>query len=522
MGAQWPIETYSVDQVSLDPNNVRVRDGRGDELADTVRAVSEEVIVKYMLAAENLLPLVRDILRDGYLDNEIPVVVREGDDVMVLEGNRRITALKVIADPSLLGEESSQVERWIDRYPDHDTPQSVRVMFAPSRDEAQPLLARLHTTTPKKSWIREQQAIFYHAQTLDGASVEELKVRYPTAKDIPRFIQMGEMREVIRDLDFGGDEAVREFVLDSKLRMSSFEYVYRNKKLLAALSLSFNRDGFLEDRTVSEGQQAALLYLIGRLRDGSLTTRSDELKAKNPACEKLAKKVAALVAGEPIVTEHEDPQDPAEGDEAGSISETASGNSADSRSNETSAKPSAGSEAASGSSSTGDGGPTQRGPNRGDTRVRLNMDGFVYAGTSRGLERRYEELRRINVSDYPNAAHDLLRTILECSIKEMRRVKGAVEQRRAPTLGTQIDWLLQEYQTEKNNRMVGLVSRLKKTGKMNSDQLLQSSDALNFTNHEPDFFMEPRDVHAAWDHLKPILTEIVGQESAVAAARQGS
>ena len=352
--------------------------------------------------------------------------------------------------------------------------------------------------------------------------MEELKVRYPTAKDIPRFIQMGEMREVIRGLEFGGNEAVREFVLDSKLRMSSFEYVYRNKKLLAALSLSFNRDGFLEDRTVSEGQQAALLYLIGRLRDGSLTTRSDELKAKNPACEKLAKKVAALVAGEPIVTEHEDPQDPAEGDEAGSISETASGNSADSRSNETSAKPSAGSEAASGSSSTGDGGPTQRGPNRGDTRVRLNMDGFVYAGTSRGLERRYEELRRINVSDYPNAAHDLLRTILECSIKEMRRVKGAVEQRRAPTLGTQIDWLLQEYQTEKNNRMVGLVSRLKKTGKMNSDQLLQSSDALNFTNHEPDFFMEPRDVHAAWDHLKPILTEIVGQESAVAAARQGS
>ncbi|GAA3278420.1 hypothetical protein GCM10020260_00490 [Nesterenkonia halobia] len=518
MGAQWPIETHSVDQIVLDPNNVRVRDGRGDELPGTVHAVSEEVIAKYMLAAEDLLSLVQDILRDGYLDNEIPVVVCEGDDVVVLEGNRRLTALKVIADPSLLGTESSQVERWIDRYPEHDTPRSIRVMFAPSRDDAQPLLARLHTTTPKKSWLREQQAIFYHAQVSDGASVEELKVRYPTAKNIPRFMQMAEMREVIRSLDFGGDEAVREFVLDSKLRMSSFEYVYRNKKLAAALGLSFTRDGFLEDRTISKGQQAALLYLIGRLRDRSLTTRSDELKAKNAACEELAEKVAALVAGTLVVTEHGDPQGPSGGEKSGWIPELASNNPAGSRSNEPSASPSAGdgSEATPGPSTTGDSRPTERGPNRGDTRVRLNMDGFVYAGTSRGLGRRYEELRKINVSDYPNATHDLLRTILECSIKEMRREEGVVEQRRVPTLGPLIDWLLQHYQDEKNGRMVGLVTRLKKTGKMNSGQLLESSDSLNFTNHEPDFFMTPQEVHAAWDHLKPILREIVGQESPAA------
>lgn len=519
MGAQWPIETYPVDQVSLDPNNVRVRDGRGDELADTVRAVSEEVIVKYMLAAENLLPLVRDILRDGYLDNEIPVVVREDGDVMVLEGNRRITALKVIADPSLLGEESSQVERWIDRYPDHDTPQSVRVMFAPSRDEAQPLLARLHTTTPKKSWIREQQAIFYHAQTLDGASVEELKVRYPTAKDIPRFIQMGEMREVIRDLDFGGDKAVREFVLDSKLRMSSFEYVYRNKKLLAALSLSFNRDGFLEDRTVSEGQQAALLYLIGRLRDGSLTTRSDELKAKNPACEKLAEKVAALVAGEPLVTEYDDPPDPAESEGSGPNSESTSGNSADSRSNETSAKPSAGSEAASESPSTGGGGPTERGPNRGETKSRLDFNGLQYNGSSVGLQRRLEELSSINVRQFANAAYDLMRSVLEGAIHCYFRERGEREKVRGKQMGKLIDALHGEFQNDK--RMVSLINQIKATGRMDASRYAGSTMSLNSTNHEPDQYVVHDEVHAAWGRLKPILVEIVGQPDAVATS-QGS
>ena len=65
------------------------------------------------------------------------------------------------------------------RYPDAEIPTQVRVMVAPSREAAQPLLARLHTSNPKKSWIREQQAMFYHAQLSPTMTVDELRARYP-------------------------------------------------------------------------------------------------------------------------------------------------------------------------------------------------------------------------------------------------------------------------------------------------------------------------------------------------------
>lgn len=191
MSMQWPIEEASLNTLALDPRNVRVREGRGDGSSAPDREGSDAAIAKYMLEAEQLTELVSGILRDGYLDNEIPVVVRDSDEFVVLEGNRRVTALKVIDNPTLLGDRAAPINRLVSRYPNHSTPTTIRVMIAPSEDAAQPLLARLHTGQPKKAWIREQQAIFYHAQ-LSEMTVDELCVRYPAeARQIPKKIRMG-------------------------------------------------------------------------------------------------------------------------------------------------------------------------------------------------------------------------------------------------------------------------------------------------------------------------------------------
>ena len=91
--SRWPIEDVSLDQLDLDLRNVRIPGGDLDESA----------IASYLVEAADLLELARDILRDGYLDNEVPVVTDEDRRRVVLEGNRRITALKAFRNPSLLG-----------------------------------------------------------------------------------------------------------------------------------------------------------------------------------------------------------------------------------------------------------------------------------------------------------------------------------------------------------------------------------------------------------------------------------
>lgn len=494
---QWPIEEANLDAIVLDPRNVRVRASQGEGLVEAEQRVAEEAIVKYMVEAENVLELMTDILRDGYLDNEIPVVVPNGSGMVVLEGNRRLTALKLIDDPALLGSSTPRAERLISRHPDHGTPTRIRVMVAPSREAAQPLLARLHTGTPKKAWLREQQSIFFHAQLDGSTTVDDLRVAFPAqASVMARFIAMGEMREVIRGMRYK-DPKLRDYVLNSELKMTGFEYAYRPKKLHRALGLEFDRDGLLLNKKLSSGQRQAITYILERFRTRTLNTRSPELIAKYTQHGQFIALIERIVAGEERAPR---PDNGGEKDEPRGGGTDSPGTDGDEGADDEPGPEHGGGEPG--------GGPGSRGPNRGETKRRLDFLGFTYAGSSAGMRRRFEELRALDVQDFPNATYDLLRTVLECSIKDYFRAQGKPL---APgkTIGHALEELAKEYSSDK--KMIAAISSIRRSGKMTAEQYVGTASALNHTNHEPDQLVVAREVHEGWDRLKPILAEIVGK-----------
>ena len=87
----WPIVELDVlKDIRLDPKNVRL------EIAD---AKVEADIIEDLFVNEDALGLVEGICKIGYLTHETPVVLdRQGKYVMV-EGNRRLAALKSIQNP---------------------------------------------------------------------------------------------------------------------------------------------------------------------------------------------------------------------------------------------------------------------------------------------------------------------------------------------------------------------------------------------------------------------------------------
>ena len=488
---RWPIEDVRLDELDLDLRNVRI----------PFEGLDEAAIAAYLVESADLLELAGDILRDGYIDNEIPVVAVENGRRIVLEGNRRITALKAISNPSLLGRSASRLERLMHRHPDAEIPAQVRVMTAPSREAAQPLLARLHTGNPKVRWIREQQAVFYHAQ-LATLTPDELRARYPTvASYIPRFLRMGEMRKVIRGLRYD-DKDLEEFVKSSRLSMSSLEYAYAKPKIQQALGLVFSKNGLLPSTHVSDGQRRALMYLLGLFRDKRLDTRSPELRASSDQHDAFAEELRRLVDGSAADTA---PAGPGASGAAGNNEWSRQpGGSGTGASNSHDPDGQAG---AADQSNADPAQPGQRGPNRGETRSRLATDGFTYRGTSDGLRRRFEELRRLDVREFPNAAYDLLRTVLECAIKDYYVSKGQP----LPTgkmLGYCIDQLARDFQSDQ--RMTSLINTINRRGRMPANQFSATATALNASNHEPDSFVSAREVHEGWDHMKPVLIEIVG------------
>ena len=331
---------------------------------------------------------------------------------------------------------------------------------------------------------------------------------------------MGEMREVIRGLRYE-DRELEEFVKTSQLKMTSLEYAYELPKIRQVLGLKFTKYGLLTSRRISAGQRHGLIYLLERFRARTLNTRSLELKAKNSAHDPFVEQLRQVVAGEA------DAASDAEHDHAdtGNTEESSSQPGAfrcdgpqwprvrgPGRALPAGPAPQAAvpPPRVAASESDGPAPAGSRAPNRGDTRSRLEMDGFEYQGSSGGLRRRFEELRRLDVRDFPNAAHDLLRTVLECAIKDHFAAKG--QPQTGKMLGPCIQELAQAYQNDQ--RMTSLINAVNRRGRMPAQQFAGTTLSLNASNHEPDVFVIGSEVHEAWERIKPILIEIVGKQPA--------
>lgn len=73
------------------------------------------------------LGVARLILRDGYCDNEVPIVISasksgDGPPRTVLEGNRRVSALKSLRDPTIVPGHETEVRVLLKRYADAPSP----------------------------------------------------------------------------------------------------------------------------------------------------------------------------------------------------------------------------------------------------------------------------------------------------------------------------------------------------------------------------------------------------------------
>lgn len=469
----WPIEMVSVGDLRLDLKNARIRE----------ETPKEEAALNYLYAADDVMDLAHSFLRDGYIDNEVPVVVANGRAYAVLEGNRRVAALKGLADPSSVPTRTRQLERLVKQFPNAAIPDVIRVMVAPSRAAAQPLLARLHIGLNKKGWDRDQQAVFFHAQLGPDTTLSDLKNEYPAeSSKIRRFIVMGEVLELVRRVDLD-DATLTEFVHSRRFKISSFEYVYKKPGIRALAGLEHDADGMLVKPDLSPGALRVVRRLIRDSESGKLSTRSAILKTDTDPYKEYLAELAALAG-----SDAPPPQTSGASGKPGTERETsgASGGDAD---------------------STGKGGGL-RGRSkakRGDAASYLNLAGVGYAGKSAGLRRRFEELADIDVHSLPNAAGDHLRSVLECTIKHYFR---GLNDPLPPLshLGDCIAKTRKHFAT--NRRMTTIINALDQPGQT-STQFSKSAWMLNAINHEPDVFVEGPGVHAAWEHMAPLIKELL-------------
>lgn len=167
-GADWTTKRLSVASLHLDGKNPRL--GR-ETLAQAPRE-----IIQYLFEHDKAMEVAESIATRGFFPNEPLLAVNEGGRFVVVEGNRRLAALKALREPGLLeGTKQRQVEKLSRKILDLQSMASVPVTIAPSRRATDRQIAGRHVGTPVLAWQAENRASFILEKLAEGYDNDELR-----------------------------------------------------------------------------------------------------------------------------------------------------------------------------------------------------------------------------------------------------------------------------------------------------------------------------------------------------------
>ena len=149
------ITTVPVERLVLDHRNPRLMSVDGD--------TTDEEIIAQLYRAEDLGELLQSIAANGYLDIEPLIVLEQDRGLIVLEGNRRLAAIRLFREPDLVARVSER-QRFRIRLPDitdayRATLDRVSVYRVASREDARSFIGFKHINGAAK-WESYAKARF--------------------------------------------------------------------------------------------------------------------------------------------------------------------------------------------------------------------------------------------------------------------------------------------------------------------------------------------------------------------------
>lgn len=491
--SQWQRLTLRVqDELFLDPKNVRL---------ETTSAQVEADIIEDLFDNENAFDLVDAIAKIGYLTHEVPIVVKRQGKYIVIEGNRRLAALKAIQNPKIVPSYQSRVTAAVKTMGKaRDNLASIEVLVAPNQTQADQLIAALHTSNPRKPWSPARQAAFFQAQIDAGRKYKQLLTRYPTV-DVPDFVLRARLVNRLKSA-VAGEPELADFIgsKEWKTGFSALTRIFESKEFRDVTGIGLDSDGNLESSLSDPQLDAVARLIVQGLQDRSINTRTLN-KVTSPRFIQLMKEIRAAI-GTPAVS----PGLAGNGGGTGGRSgQTGGGQGSQSGGTGTSGGP------------TGKGAKAASGASGAKTKTKVKTTslpiGSVTVPDAFGepLKAHFAELSVINIQRTPNAAFLMLRAILEKSIKAYADAKGVDiastkhQNNGRVQLHNCLNWVVEYWSKSKTD----LVDPTKRVQGGRLAEYTATKAALNAANHNYKFSVDPDEVERAWQSIDPLLRELL-------------
>jgi hypothetical protein len=493
-----------LDELHLDTENVRL---------DNEDVKVEADILADLFANEGALSLVEGITKVGFLTHELPIVVKRRSKWVVVEGNRRIAALKAMQNPMLVPEYHARIKALTKGMPNLKALALVRVKIAPNQEQANELIAALHTSNPRRPWTPARQAAFFQAQINNGRSYTELRKRYPTV-DVQQFVFRSHVFNLFAAVPYD-DPELRDFVATKgwKRASSTLERIYQSKEFLDLTGMTMDDQGVFTTSLSDAQVKAVATVIVQGVKSNSLNTRTINT-VKSPRFGALMTELRVTL-GQPATPQQQGgasgggaaPTPPSGGGRGGA---DGSGDATPPGGGSGGAPPSGG--AAGGSTGGGTKPPTP--PKK---QQYLHIDLVVPDAFPTALKRQLEELTLVDVQRLPNTCYLAMRAFLEKSIKafaECRKevITPSVAGGAGPgyvQLHHALLWFEQYLEKSGPKPLVQPTRKVRTGAGWNWGSFSDTKAAMDAANHNHHFSVDPSDVLHLWDSVEPLLRELL-------------
>jgi hypothetical protein len=452
----WPIIEHSINSIYLDSKNVRL----------PLTVSSQDAILQDLFSNEDSFELVKSIVEYGLFPDEFPIVTKEKGKLVVIEGNRRLAALKGLSNPE-------RVPFFKERIKSLKNPKlnKLRVVVAPNREAATKLIANKHTINLRRPWKPLRQAYFYKSQIDNGKTVEKLKIEYP-GHEIDKFIKMLEAHHLAKSISYSQEEVALTVFDERKFPITTLERMYEDTYVTQFLGLNFDKNGSAKVMTKPDEFKAAYKKIIEDIALDQLNSRNTNNK------EQRRKYIDAL-------PKDLKPKNSNKASSSKSFKETKIDKDA-LKEKVKSAKKHKG----------------------------LIPPYVPYKLQNSSLREIYDELRNISVKDFPNATHDLLRSFLECMLVFYLKETGEYTKieknsHHNPKLAELLTFVQSDKCTSITDNSVKQIAEQIKTQYTEPYSLIR----LNMINHNENWVSNEREVRTAWSKLEQLMKILLNPKS---------
>ncbi|MFF7201379.1 hypothetical protein [Streptomyces sp. NPDC008141] len=497
MSAWEEIYVDVVDELELDPKNVRLEFGEGSPESD---------IIQDLFHNEKALTLVESICKVGLLTHEVPIAIRRDDQLIVVEGNRRVAALKAIQNPFLAPEYQARITKARNGV-NLGPLRRISVKVAPNEDDANQLIAAIHTGNQRVGWSPTRQAAFFQAQIDSGKSPEYLIAHYPTV-EVRKFILRSQILKLFRDADYR-DDSLKDFVKHRAFPVSVLARLYGYEEFLLLTQIRIDESAPAVSLESSRSQFNAIAEkIVGDIKSKRINTRTLNSTKSESYAEYMGelRHLIQAHADKSIASTRAVVPDPPKAAESSGTTQVPKQQSSASQSGEQ--KP-------TGSQAT----PPPAALTQGVVAKREKESNPNYLDLSQikidpafppSIRKICEELALINVRKFPNATLDLLRTFLEKAIKayaeklgsDLKQYAGQQQSGGFVQLSHCLTWLEEHL---KNANKTAFIQVIKKIRGNKIGGYIPTIDHMNAINHNHHVFATADEVKACWDGMEGLI-----------------